>query len=261
MDHNEYLNDEKITPPPAANPTPDIKLPWFINLILAVGGFLLLEVVTLVVGNVLVTAAVRNGLDATAYSKSVPFLSDLNFFRYLFTFLLLTMVIVKQMRPLLKLFTIKKTWIRGLSYGALAIAASVAIGMVINLIYDPASGGNDNQQAVVAIIKHAPFLSLLWIPFIGPIVEELIYRLGLFDGLRKFNRPLAYVLTSLIFAFIHFNFQATDIVHELISLPPYIVAGLIFGYAYDKDGPAASIIAHVVNNLASTILTIISMFI
>ena len=115
------------------------------------------------------------------------------------------------------------------------------------------------QNAVEAVIKIHPLLSLIWIPFLGPIVEEFTYRFGLFNALNKINRIFAYVVVSLIFGLIHFNFFAPNIAVELLNLPPYIISGLIFSYIYDRENLATSIVAHVTNNLVSYLAMIFYM--
>ena len=93
---------------------------------------------------------------------------------------------------------------------------------MFNLI--PHAGVNDNENAIDSITNAYPLLSLLVFGIMGPVVEEFTYRVGLFSFIRRFNRPAAYIITIAIFALIHFNFQSTNIVNELINLPSYIVA-------------------------------------
>ena len=117
----------------------------------------------------------------------------------------------------------------------------------MNLIHP--SGSNNNEEGITSITTLFPVLSLLIFGIIGPFVEEITYRVGLFNLLRKWNRVLAYLGTALIFGLIHFDFKATDIVTEFINLPSYVVSGLLLCYFYEYAGFEASFLAHVTNNV------------
>lgn len=54
---------------------------------------------------------------------------------------------------------------------------------------------------------HLGSLSILYIIFLGPILEEFIYRLGILGQLVEANTPtwLAVILSALIFSFSHHN--------------------------------------------------------
>lgn len=194
------------------------------------------------------------------YLEGYEFLSFTNFLQYTTLFVLGTLAIYlgKTLVPVLKDFKKFRTYLYGIGFGLLAIFTSVAYNGIIGFIF-PNLGSNDNQNAVEAVVKIHPLLSLIWIPFLGPIVEEFTYRFGLFNALNKINRIFAYVVVSLIFGLIHFNFFAPNIAVELLNLPPYIISGLIFSYIYDRENLATSIVAHVTNNLVSYLAMIFYM--
>lgn len=194
------------------------------------------------------------------YLEGFEFLSFANLIQYTTLFVLGTLVIYlgKTLIPLLRDFKKFRTYLYGIGFGLLAIFTSIAYNGIIGFIF-PDLGSNDNQNAVEAVIKIHPLLSLIWIPFLGPIVEEFTYRFGLFNALNKINRIFAYVVVSLIFGLIHFNFFAPNIAVELLNLPPYIISGLIFSYIYDRENLATSIVAHVTNNFVSYLAMIFYM--
>ena len=145
----------------------------------------------------------------------------------------------------------------GFAGAVVLIITSIAYSAFINTVYptDP----NANQQAANALVTTYPILSVILLGFIGPIVEELTYRVGLFSLLTRVHRAVAYVVTILIFAFIHFDFFAIgsgDIIKELLNLPSYIIAGAVLCFLYDRFGLSASLTAHVLNNLISVLLVI-----
>ena len=76
----------------------------------------------------------------------------------------------------------------------------------------------------------------------------------------RINKYLAYAVTILVFAFIHFDFECFGkgtLVNELLNMPFYLFAGFTFTFLYEKFGFGASVMAHVSNNLYSIIMTVI----
>lgn len=83
-------------------------------------------------------------------------------------------------------------------------------------------------------------LTILVSGLLTPMVEELLYRAGLFQFLRgTMPTPFALIVSSFCFA----------IVHPIVSAPFILVCALIFGVLYWRYGLMASILAHVVYNL------------
>ena len=65
---------------------------------------------------------------------------------------------------------------------------------------------------------------------------------------------LAIIISSIVFALIHFSFKQETIVNELWSLPTYIVSGVILALAYEHKGPACSMTAHILYNTLAFIV-------
>lgn len=182
----------------------------------------------------------------------------------LFVFLSAILWLFNAFSDLFRDFRHLTPYLKGVFYGFIIIVASVSYNVFAMLIVGP-QDSNQNQQAIEGVIKAYPFLNFFWIVLLGPLVEEFMYRFGLFNGLAKVNRLLAYVVSGLIFGFIHFTIpydanggidQALLVV-ELINIPSYIISGLLFAYIYEKEGFATSATAHITNNLVSFITTII----
>ena len=180
----------------------------------------------------------------------------LNLFTYSTLFVGLIALLWKDLIRVLKSFKPLRNIVVGLSYGGLVIVAAVAYNLVI-LAFGYEMSDNQNESAIVAMMSGYPIMSFLAFVLFGPIVEEITYRLGLFSLIRRLNRPLAYVVTMLVFGLIHMSFNPDTILNELINLPSYILAGTILTIAYEKEGFAVSTYAHITNNLISFLLTII----
>ena len=140
---------------------------------------------------------------------------------------------------------------------------SLLYNLMLEGIYNaagrPLPGVNGNEQALRDMAALSPALALIVFGIVGPFCEEMTYRIGLFGFLSRLGRVWAYALTALVFGFIHFGWSTvgTDAaLDELANIPPYVFAGVAFGFLYDKYGFAASFLAHTSNNLISLIVTI-----
>ena len=200
-----------------------------------------------------------------AYFSMPRTLGLLNFIRYIVIFAIMVGIleISKQLVPLLKGFKKARPWLAGIVYFAIGMGINMIIGSISILIFGPVSD-NVNQQIVVEVIKATPVASFIFIPFLGPIVEELTYRVGLYSLLRRWNKIAALVISALIFGFIHFDYSvfssigSRDFWIEIINLPKYVSMGLVFGHAYENEGPQTPIIAHVYNNFIAYFATLLS---
>ncbi len=146
---------------------------------------------------------------------------------------------------------------------AIGFSAILTFNLFYNLILNATGvviSDNANESSLNSIVSDFPFLSLLIFALIGPIVEEFTYRVGLFSLLKRVHISLAYVVTIIVFTFIHFDFQSNNMVNELLNIPFYMFAAATFCFLYHRFGLASSISAHVTNNLLSIGTAIIASF-
>jgi len=139
-----------------------------------------------------------------------------------------------------------KPYIMGIVIGALVLALSSGYSGILSQFN---FGVNNNETSVRSIITVSPLVSFFIVVLLGPLCEELTYRVGLFNIGNKANKFVAYLCGTVIFALIHFDPFSKDIVTELLNLPDYLIAGFLFSYAYDKYGLPACLCAHMMNNL------------
>ena len=116
---------------------------------------------------------------------------------------------------------------------------------------------NANQSDIMELTTAYPTIMFFITVIIGPLCEEITYRVGLFELLKEKNEIMAFIVSSLIFAFIHMSFIDTTLKAELTAFPIYLCIGLCLTYAYKKYGLACSYVAHLSLNLIS-FLSIIS---
>ena len=110
---------------------------------------------------------------------------------------------------------------------------------------------------------------VLYIVLIGPILEELVFRLILFRGIsiigekigknnkfiRRFIKFLAYLISSAVFAFGHFEFSFKVLISDFANFPFYFIMGIYLAIAYDYDGYfLAAVLTHILNNSVATLL-------
>jgi membrane protease YdiL (CAAX protease family) len=133
---------------------------------------------------------------------------------------------------------------------ALALGGSVVIALVMNALGVPP----EEQAAVQDIIAGglSPELVLLGVAalVLAPIMEEWLFR-GLFFRRLYLTRSiaLAYAISAVAFALIHFNPS---------GLPTYIWLGLVFADAYRRSGRlwSASVV-HFGNNAATLVFLLL----
>lgn len=106
---------------------------------------------------------------------------------------------------------------------------------------------NLNDMTISAQFDHAPYTTLIIVMILAPFVEEVLFRGLVFGNLRNKSRLLAYVVSCLLFAFLHvwqFAWVRQDMTYFLLMMQ-YLVPGLVLAWAYDHSGTLwASILLH-----------------
>lgn len=118
---------------------------------------------------------------------------------------------------------------------------------------------NQNQTVIISAIKDNIALAFFSTVIFGPIAEEIIFRVGLFNTINKFNKIAAYIIATFIFAFLHISFSG-DLAVEFIYLPSYLILSATLVFIYDKFGFENAVICHTLNNLISFIGVLISIY-
>lgn len=154
-------------------------------------------------------------------------------------------------------------------YGVGGFIAIIVFNLIHNFIIGlifasaglPSPGVNANEAGLREMMYTNIPLFFIVICIIGPLCEELTYRAGIFSFFARTKRWVAYVVSGIIFGLIHFSWDFSSseaVIRELCNLPTYIGAGLVFGFIYEKGGISASFTAHMLNNVTSTIISLVS---
>ena len=122
---------------------------------------------------------------------------------------------------------------------------TIAINLVIGIVFEKIGVKMDNQNTIVSMFnEHKIIIALLACVF-GPVIEEFVFRYSL--GTLINNKYAFLIVSSLLFGIIHAIGVATIL---------YVFLGAMFGLVYLKynKNVVASIIIHALNNIASIII-------
>lgn len=119
----------------------------------------------------------------------------------------------------------------------------VFLGQTIGAYIELALGidmGSENTEAIMGVTKVAPIMILATV-FLGPILEELVFRRVIFGSIiQNYNFWIASIISAIVFAAIHMDFT-----HILL----YTICGMIFAFLYHKTKRLLTpIIAHILLN-------------
>jgi len=151
-----------------------------------------------------------------------------------------------------KLTIFQNTTITGI---LLAIACSVLFFLLLDNFLDPIfdrifpASAIEYEEMLITLRKF-PAATFIRVCLFAPITEEILMRGFVLGGLqKKYGVIIALVVSTLLFAILHFNFVQT------LSA---VVCGLVLGLLYIKTGSLfCPILAHVLYNSISYYTVII----
>ena len=113
---------------------------------------------------------------------------------------------------------------------------------------------NLNDQAILTRIGAAPYSTVFIVVFLAPVVEEAVFRGYVFGNLRETSRAAAYIISGLLFAFLHV-WQFVVLNHDfsyLLIMVQYFVPGLVMAWTFERSGSLwGSILLHCTVNALS----------
>ncbi|MBR5094571.1 MAG: CPBP family intramembrane metalloprotease [Oscillospiraceae bacterium] len=142
--------------------------------------------------------------------------------------------------PILKLVLI--------SFGV-GLAGNAVTGLVVQLI---APGSNPNNDAVMELAGQAGWKVTVMTVFLAPVLEELIFRAGIFGSIRRKSRILAYIVCILLFSVYHVWGYAINDPTAWVYLLQYLPMSFLLCFCYEKTQCIwTSVLFHMANNAFS----------
>ena len=115
-------------------------------------------------------------------------------------------------------------------YGAMLLC-NMAVGLLLILI---GRQDNPNNSAVIALAGEDMGVMTAVAVFLAPLVEEPIFRGGVFGLLRRYSRAAAYGASMLLFAVYHLWSYALLDASAWLYLLQYLPAGFLLARIYEK---------------------------
>lgn len=120
----------------------------------------------------------------------------------------------------------------GISYGLMFIFNLLVNTLLMNFLpYE-----NPNNAAIVGIADQEYGKTAALAIFLAPILEEMLFRAGIFGCIRKRSRILAYIVSVLAFSIYHIWAFALENPSYWIYIVQYIPVSYLLCRVYEKCG-------------------------
>lgn len=141
------------------------------------------------------------------------------------------------------IYLIKKYNIKSKHINPLSCYPLILLGISLSCIFNTTLFLFDKPNKVTVPL----YISIIATGFIGPILEEILFRYILFNNLNKFNsKKKSLIITTIIFAVIHLN---------IIKIIYAFILGLILNITYIKSNNIkVPILIHISANIMSIFL-------
>ena len=117
------------------------------------------------------------------------------------------------------------------SYGWMFICNFIVGMLMLGL---PEGSGNPNNQSILETAAGNPQFTQAAVVYLGPLVEEMLFRAGIFGTLRRKNRIAAYAVSSLLFALYHVLPYAVTNAFNWVYLLQYLPVSFLLARCYER---------------------------
>lgn len=137
-----------------------------------------------------------------------------------------------------------------LKYWSIGFTALIIFNVII--VYFVSGGIAPNEQANRDILEQYPIYSIISVSILGPILEEMIFRLSFKDIIKK---RISYILiTGILFGSMHVVFSLES-ASDLLFILSYSSLGIaLSAIYYDTDNICSSMLVHIVHNTITLLL-------
>ncbi len=174
------------------------------------------------------------------------------------TGVLAVLIIIKDKISFFKIKLKEVDWTFIVVMALIYMLWNITTSLIYSVVIPSDITNSTNENALIEIQKSYPVLLFVLTVVLAPIVEELIYRVGISGLISKWSVPAAIVISSFIFGFVHIQsaiFKGDY--HEWWYMLSYMGSGIIFGVAYHmKNHVFYPWALHFWNNALSTLLVV-----
>ena len=182
-----------------------------------------------------------------------PFsITQLNLVTFVVVFIFAMLIFRRYLKENLRIFmqNIPSCLLTALAGFGIYWVINLAVTFLI-LLVDP-EFANVNDSTISGMMDGNYLPMAIAISLLVPVSEECMFRGLLFQGMLRFGRPAAYILSILCFAAIHVvgYIGTEDILNLGLCFLQYLPAGFALAWAYEKtDSICTSILIHMAVNL------------
>ena len=120
------------------------------------------------------------------------------------------------------------------SYGAM-LCFNLAVSGILVLILGDEGVSNPNNQSVTELTRVAYGPTAALAIFMAPVLEELMFRAGIFGALRKYSRTAAYIVSMLAFSLYHVWAFALEDPKDLVYMIQYLPISFLLCRCYERS--------------------------
>ena len=130
----------------------------------------------------------------------------------------------------------------------ISLFATAAVGLLLGMFL----GGNLNNEAVIETAEENRGMTVAAAVFLAPLVEEPIFRAGVYGTLKKKNRALAAAVSIAAFSLYHVIYYVGENPVYLLYALQYVPASALLISCYEQTGTLWSpIFLHMLINAVS----------
>lgn len=140
-----------------------------------------------------------------------------------------------------------------------SLLALYCCNLLLALLFEALLGGADspNDEALIAVARQETGLMKAELIYLTPIVEEMLFRAGIFGVLRRKNRLAAYLVSALCFSLYHVAPYAVSEPVCWLFLLQYLPVSLLLARLYERCNTVwASIFFHMSVNAVALSLSL-----
>ena len=241
----------------------NLKTNWIHHMLIAAGGYLLMNVLSIIFVVIIQSMYQAKGWDFACIKQDLSHDScPVGVFETYITISTISQLVAELLVVAIVMFLFKnkikelinqikdnKTW-KWVGIGFILMYAGNLVYSTILQLFDVKMATNANQSAVNQIIMNLPFLGFMFVVVAAPLFEEIIFRFGVFRCFTNKGKKMeiiGLIVTTVLFAGIHlsstFEQALSDpsninwglIQNDMLSLPVYLIGAFFLTFSYFKS--------------------------